>query len=229
MEDKQTRTVDVGFTKISDDVIVPTWRAKGGEGAPLKITAIVWWVLGAFWLLCISAFVKTQTLTLLSGCGITGFALFLGLMFQLGMKFPEKWIEFNHKDGFVSVWTSRKKRRLIGRWPIDQVGIKMNCRWISSGPKGQTSEHRYRIELFDKNPVMKNTPFWKFDNHPQRKGVPFFVLFDLFGDPHSFTEESDFALASAITHQVEKFIRDFMAGRLIPESSTSTYTFTVPE
>jgi hypothetical protein len=145
------------------------------------------------------------------------------------MKIPQKWIEFNRKDGFISVWTSRKKRKLIGRWHIDQVDVTMNRRWISSGPRGQTSVNRYLIELFDRNPLMKNTPFLKFDNHPQTRGVPFFVLFDLFGDPHSDPEDSDFAIATAMSLQVEKFIRDFLSGKPVSDSSTSTYTFSVPD
>jgi len=222
-EENKTRTVSVGFTKISDDVIVPAWRMKKGEGFSFRETKFIWWILGAIWLLLIFIYG-------FDGIFISAFILgVLGLSFYLIMRYPEKWIEFNRKDGFVAVWASRKKRRLIGRWHIDQVAIRMNRRWISSGPKGQTSEHRYLIELFDNDPAMKNTPFWKFDNHPQKKGVPFFVLFDLFGDPHSFTEESDYALAWAITHQIEKFVRDFMAGKPIPESSTSTYTFSAPE
>ena len=89
--------------------------------------------------------------------------------------------------------------------------------------------NEYLIELFDNDPEMKNTSFWKFDNHPQKKGVPFFVLFDLFKDPHANDELEDRALAWAFTHQIEKFIRDFMTGKPIPESSSSTYTFSTPE
>jgi hypothetical protein len=226
MAEKQTRTVDVGFTKIGDDVIVPSWRAQSKEGESFRDNKIVWWVLGGFWLLGAYVFVK-DGLEIDGIAFTTIFILFLGAMWYFLGKIPQKWIEFNRKGGFVYVWTSRKKRRLIGRWHVDQVEIKMNRRWVASSPR--SGENRYLIELFDKNPAMKNTPFWKFDNHPQRKGVPFFVLFDLFKDEHSNDEPEDRALAWAFTHQVDKFIRDFMAGRPIPESSSSTYTFTVPE
>jgi hypothetical protein len=225
---RSAETMDVSFTKISDDVLAPTWRAQSKENESFRDNSLFWWGLGGFWLLCVYVIIKNGIE--LAGIGIvTSFVLFLGILLYFLGKIPQKWIELNRKNGFISIWTSRKKRKLIGRWHIEQVDIKMNCRWISSGPKGQTSEHRYLIELFDKNPAMKNTSFWKFDNHPQRTGVPFFVLFDLFGDPHSFTEESDFALASAITHRIEKFLRDFMAGRPVPLSSTSTYTFSMPD
>jgi hypothetical protein len=203
--------------------------SAGGDGASFKISSVIWWGLGAFWLLCMFAGSKTCTLSLSSGSVITCFIVLLGVMFQLGMEIPQKWIEFNRKDGFISVWTSRKKRKRIGRWHIDQVDITMNRRWISSGPRGQTSENRYLIELFDRNPLMKNTPFLKFDNHPQTRGVPFFVLFDLFGDPHSDPEDSDFAIATAMSLQVEKFVRDFLSGKPVSDFSTSTYTFSVPD
>jgi hypothetical protein len=223
---RSAETMDVSFTKIGDDVVVPSWRTQGGNGFSFRDSSIIWWGLGIFWL----------SLVLLTGIDgwidlvlTTMLVLVAGVLFYFLSKIPEKWIELNRKDGFISVWTSRKKRKRIGRWHIDQVDITMNRRWISSGPRGQTSENRYLIELFDTNPLMKNTPFLKFDNHPQTRGVPFFVLFDLFGDPHSDPEDSDFAIATAMSLQVEKFIRDFLSGKPVSDSSTSTYTFSVPD
>jgi hypothetical protein len=145
------------------------------------------------------------------------------------MRHPEKWIEFNRKDGFVSVWTSRKKRRLIGKWHIDKVAIKMNKRCVS-GSEYHSSYH-YLIELFHNDPVMKNTSFWKFDNHPQKNDASFFVLFDMFeasrtNDKLNYERR---VISSEIAQKVDRFIRDFMAGKALPESSTSTYTFSVPE
>jgi hypothetical protein len=220
--------MDVSFTKIRNDVVVPTWRTQGGDGESFRENTWVWWGLGGLWLL--GAYVFFKDGVELFGIGFTTvFVLFLWALFYFLGKIPAKWIEFNRKDGFISVWTSRKKRKRIGRWHIDQVDITMNRRWISSGPRGQTSENRYLIELFDTNPLMKNTPFLKFDNHPQTRGVPFFVLFDLFGDPHSDPEDSDFAIATAMSLQVEKFVRDFLSGKPVSDFSTSTYTFSVPD
>ncbi len=226
-EEKMTRTVDIGFTKISDDVIVPSWRAgKGWDGESFRDNTIVWWILGGFWLLGVYVFIK-DGIEIYGILFTTVFIFFLGAMWYLLGKIPTKWIEFNRKDGYVYVWTSRKKRKLIGRWHIDKVAIKMTRRWVASSPR--YGENRYLIELFDNDPTTKNTPFWKFDNHPKKKGVPFFVLFNLFNDPHANDEPEDRALAWAITHQVEKFIRNFMAGKPIPESSSGTYTFSIPE
>jgi hypothetical protein len=78
---------------------------------------------------------------------------------------------------------------------------------------------------------MKNTPFWKFDNHPQKNDTPFFVLFDMFeasrtNDKLNYERR---VISSEIAQKVDRFIRDFMAGRPIPESSSSTYTFSAPE
>jgi hypothetical protein len=220
--------MDVSFTKIGNDVVVPTWRTQGGNGESFKNVSFIWWGMMPLWFLGVYVFVK-DGIQLLGIAFVTIFVVLLGISFHLVMKIPQKWIEFNRKDGFISVWTSRKKRKRIGRWHIDQVDITMNRRWISSGPRGQTSENRYLIELFDTNPLMKNTPFLKFDNHPQTRGVPFFVLFDLFGDPHSDPEDSDFAIATAMSLQVEKFIRDFLSGKPVSDSSTSIYTFSVPD
>jgi hypothetical protein len=217
--------MDVSFTKISDDVVVPTWRTQGGDGFSFRDSSIIWWGLGGTWLFLA---ILTPSHLKLIGMAISALALcFAGLLFYFIMRHPEKWIEFNRKDGFISVWTSRKKRKRIGRWHIDQVAITMNRRWVASST--HCGENRYLIELFDTNPLMKNTPFLKFDNHPQTRGVPFFVLFVLFGDPHSDPEDSDFAIATAMSLQVEKFIRDFLSGKPVSDSSTSTYTFSVPD
>jgi hypothetical protein len=225
---RNAANMDVSFTKIGNDVLVPTWRAQTNETESFRDNSLFWWGLGGFWLLCVYVIIKNGIE--LAGIGIiTSFVLFLGIILYFLGKIPQKWIELNRKNGFISIWTSRKKRKLIGRWHIDQVDITMNRRWISSGPRGQTSENRYLIELFDTNPLMKNTPFLKFDNHPQTRGVPFFVLFDLFGDPHSDPEDSDFAIATAMSLQVEKFVRDFLSGKPVSDFSTSTYTFSVPD
>jgi hypothetical protein len=217
-------TMDVSFTKISDDVVVPTWRTQGGDGESFKSLKIAWWILGFLWFVGILYMHEDG----LWGIGFTTvFVLFLGALFYFLGRIPEKWIELNRKDGFISVWTSRKKRKRIGRWHIDQVAITMNRRWVASST--HCGENRYLIELFDTNPLMKNTPFLKFDNHPQTRGVPFFVLFDLFGDPHSDPEDSDFVIATSMSLQVEKFVRDFLSGKPFSDSSTSTYTFSVPD
>ncbi|MCX7727684.1 MAG: hypothetical protein N2053_12660 [Chitinispirillaceae bacterium] len=225
---KYTRTVEVGFTKINDDVIVPTWRVLTKEEESFWDNKIAWGVLGIIWLFGVVPIIKNNITPIFLSIGVLTIITFLfGLMWYLLGKIPQKWIEFNRRDGYVYVWTSRKKRKLIGKWHIDIVEIKMNYRWVSSSPR--YGEYHYLIELFDNDPNMKETPFWKFDNHPKKKGVPFFVLFDLFTDPHSNDEPEDRALAWAITHQVEKFIRDFMSGKPIPLSSSNSYTFSISE
>jgi hypothetical protein len=218
---KNKRTIEVSFTKISEDVIVPTWRNNGGDGFSFKDTRFIWTILGVIWILFFFIFGR-------DGLPVTALILIaIGLSYYFIMRHPEKWIELNRKDSFISVWTSRRKRKLIGRWHIDLVAIKMNRRWVASSPR--CGENRYLIELFDSNPQMTNTPFWKFDNNPKKRGVPFFVLFDLFGDPHPFAEESDYALAFALSNKIETFVRDFLSGKTIAPSSTSTFIFSVPE
>ena len=54
---KTKRDVTISFTRISDDVIIPTWldgMRKGDEYErkhPIKAHSVIWWGLAGSWLL----------------------------------------------------------------------------------------------------------------------------------------------------------------------------------
>jgi hypothetical protein len=210
------RDVSISFTKISDDVIVPTWlidRRNSREQDrlhPIKRNKIIWWGFVVLWLF-LAIINRFDPIGLLIS---TGLVIPLAIGWYLLDLVPTYWLEFNSADGFVSHWKSPKKDKLLGHERLDNLIVKATRRYHSSGPKGQTSEYRYYIELHYK---------------VTGKEKMFCKVFELFGDGEFLGAGfvADHLLAVSLNDRVETFLRAFVAGEPIPQAVKSTYTFTL--
>jgi hypothetical protein len=212
---KQNRDVSVSFTKINEDILVPTRLINSKKSLeedrrhPLKRNSIIWYGLAIFWFVSI---LIMPPWTKLFGIAIaTGLVLLLAIGWYLSTLIPTFWMEFNRTDGYVTCWSSPKKKKQTRREHIDNLVFKVARRMYASPRDG---ENRFYIDLTDKN-----------------SGKIFCTLFTLFSDDKVLADPSwdDFAIAGALNHRVENFIRTFMKGQPLPVSSTSTYSFSPGE
>lgn len=57
--------------------------------------------------------------------------VFIGLFFHIDI--PPKWIECNRKEGTITIWSSPKKHKLLGKRHIDDIEFKMARRFVMVG------------------------------------------------------------------------------------------------
>jgi hypothetical protein len=203
----------IGFTRVSEDVLVPSWMLEFSEAFersnkhPFKSNTPIWYGLAIFWLLL--------TILDFSLNGIlvnTGIIMVLATGWYLVAMVPSKWLEINRKDGFITCWTSKKKKKLIAQAHIDQLAFKSVRRKISTNGRLGRIEYRYLICL---------------EYNDNRKKKLFADLFDLFEDGKRSDEipAEGFSVAWSLTQSIEQFVRKFMQGEPVPVLTKSSYKF----
>ncbi|HEX2958033.1 MAG TPA: hypothetical protein VHO70_14460 [Chitinispirillaceae bacterium] len=138
--------------------------------------------------------------------------IILGFGWYLSTLIPPQWLEINRKDGFITRWSSKKKKKLVAQAHIDQLAFKFVRRKVSTNGKLGRIEYRYLICL---------------EYNDNRKKKLFFDLFDLFEDGKRWDEipTEGFSVAWSLTQSIEQFVRKFMQGEPVPVITKSSYKF----
>jgi hypothetical protein len=214
---KSLRDMSVSFTKINEDVIVPTWRAELNEKIKFWDYKAVWGVLFLLWLVG----VISGKFGIYEVFFSTTFVLLLGLGYYFSQKIPTKWIELNRKDGFVYVWSSRKKRKLVGKRHSDDIDIRYSKKW-GSGYKNMPAGADYCIDLYGRSGKKK----YAIEIDGKRE-VPFCTLFHLLTTQTFNHKNYDAATEGRIVKDnVEVFVRDFFAGKPVQFSKDNKVVIT---
>lgn len=204
----------IGFTRVSEDVLVPSWMVEFNESFeldkkhPFKSQSFIWYgfILLFLFLWGLNRFDFTGLLISLSLVIILGFGWYLSTLI------PPQWLEINRKDGFITRWSSKKKKKLVAQAHIDQLAFKFVRRKVSTNGKLGRIEYRYLICL---------------EYNDNRKKKLFFDLFDLFEDGKRWDEipTEGFSVAWSLTQSIEQFVRKFMQGEPVPVITKSSYKF----
>lgn len=206
----------IGFTRVNEDVIVPSWMIEFNETYelnrkhPFKSHSILIWFLMGFWLFTtlLSPAAFRFEMSIISAAIL----LSIGFLWYLSDLIPPQWLEINRKDGLITCWSSKKKKKLIVQAHIDQLAFKSVRRKASTNGKLGRIEYRYLICL-------------EYDDN--RKKKLFFDLFDLFEDGKRSDEipAEGFSVAWSLTQSIEQFVRKFMQGEPVPVMTKSSYKF----
>lgn len=214
---KQDREISVSFTKTNENTLVPTWLIDSKISRehfirhPISAYKGVWLGLGVIW--CLLFFASPEEYRSIGAIVISLMVLVIGILWYLVDFIETYWLEFNRTDGYVYCWKSPKKKQLLRREHIENLLFQAERRFHSSGPKGQTSEYRFYIDLLYRNTTDKKKYFC--------------TVFELFGDGKVLANPDweDFFISGALAHRINGFIRDFMKGKSLPLSASSMYTF----
>jgi hypothetical protein len=206
----------VSFTRISDDILVPTQYYGAKDDIPLNMPKWFWWGLGGFWLF-IAIGMKFDMVAL--GIG-TLFMLILLFLFVMLMKLPFGWIELNRKEGTVTVWTSAKKRRRVAKGKFSYYRIDWTCRRVVTSR--YSAEYRYSLGLYPAKGEKKYKKAFLDGKHE----VQFCFLYDM--ETHNSKVPPDNSLeekAEQVTRKAEVFLNDFFSGKQLPNRKDNTYSF----
>ena len=207
---KDQRKATISFTKINDDVIVPTRLIESQKSRehfvrhPVKSQPYVWWCLAGLWSLLI--FVNH-----FDSFGLvfaTSAVFIIGIGWHLLDYMQTYWLEFNRTDGYVCCWASPKKKKLFRREHIDNLFFQADRSWHTTSARLGRGEYRFYINLYYRKAVEKKKAFC--------------TVFELFSDDKTFADPDweDYFLSGALAHSVDAFIRDFMKGKPLPISAT---------
>jgi hypothetical protein len=111
----------IGFTRVSEDVLVPSWMVEFAEAFersskhPIKSNSPVWYGLALFWL-----FLTILDFSLNGILVNTGIIMVLATGWYLVAMVPPQWLEINRKDGLITCWSSKKKKKRIAQAHIDR-------------------------------------------------------------------------------------------------------------
>jgi hypothetical protein len=206
----------IGFTRVSEDVLVPSWMVEFTKSYelyrknPFKRNRILIWFLLVMWLLLTIA--SPAKFRFEAGIFAAGMLSLIGIIWHLSMLIPPQWLEIDRKDGLITCWSSKKKKKVIAQAHIDQLAFKSVRRKVSTNGKLGRIEYRYLICL---------------EYNDNRKKNLFFDLFDLFEDGKRWDEitAEGFSVAWSLTQSIEQFVRKFMQGEPVPVATKSSYKF----
>jgi hypothetical protein len=206
----------IGFTRVSEDVLVPSWMVDFTKSYefdrkhPIKSHSILIWFLAGFWLL--STLLSPAAFRFEMSIIIAAILMTIGFLWYLSDLIPPQWLEFNRKDGLITCWSSKKKKKVIVQAHIDQLAFKSVRRKVSTNSSLGRIEYRYLICL---------------EYNDNRKKKLFFDLFDLFEDGKRWDEipAEGFSVAWSLTQSIEQFVRKFMQGEPVPVATKSSYKF----
>jgi hypothetical protein len=206
----------IGFTRVNDDVLVPSWMVEFNESFersrkhPIKSQRILLWFLLGMWLLLTIA--SPSKFRFEASIFAAGFLTLIGIIWYLFDLIPPVWLEMNRKNGLITCWSSKKKKKLIAQAHVDNLAFKSVRRKVSTNSRLGRIEYRYIISL---------------EYNDNRKKKLFFDLFDLFEDGKRWDKISaeGFTVAWSLTQSIEQFVRQFMQGEPVPIVTKKTYRF----
>jgi len=207
----------VSFTKIGDDILVPTQLYEAKDPLPLSAYKWFWWGLGGLWLFGAFSGAKFgwQGIALISGI-----VLIIAASFAFVMRLPFGWIELNRKDGTVTVWTSSKKRRRVATGKFADHRIDWTCYYMQTSK--YSAEYRYSLGLY---PLKGKKKYHKTLVDGVRE-VQFCFLCEMATrDTKRLPERGIDKQAEAVTRKAEAFLNDFFAGKPLAQKKNNTYCF----
>jgi hypothetical protein len=151
---------------------------------------------------------------------ITAVVVVLAVSFVFVMKLPFGWVELNRKDGSVTVWSSAKKFRRIAIGKFADFRIDWTCRRVVTSR--YSAEYRYSLGLY---PLKGEQKFKKVFLDGAHK-VQFCFLYDM--ATHDSKVPPDNSLekkAEQVARKAEVFLKDFFAGKELPNRKDNTYSF----
>ena len=206
--------MEVSFTKISEDILVPTHLYDAKDPLPLSAHKWEWWGFGGLWLFLAIG----MKFDLVATAVVTGFMLFLASVFIIIMKLPFGWIELNRKDGTVTVWTSPKKRRRIAKGNFSDFRIDWTCRRVVTSR--YSAQYRYSLGLYTKGEKKYKKVFLDGTHE-----VQFCFIYDMAThDTKVLAEKGIEEKAERLSRKAEEFLNDFFAGKPLPIKKT-TFSF----
>ena len=207
--------MEVSFTKISDDILVPTHLYDAKDPMPLSAHKWEWWGLGVLWVILIIPGLKFGIYPILI---VTGFIAFIALLSIAVMKLPLGWIELNRKDGTVTVWTSPKKSRRIARGNFSDFRIDWTCRRVVASR--YSAQYRYSLGLYTKGEKKYKKVFLDGTHE-----VQFCFIYDMAKhDTKGLAEKGIEENAERLTRKAESFLNDFFTGKPLPVTK-NTFSF----
>ena len=209
--------MEVSFTKISDDILVPTHLYEAKDPLPLSAHKWEWYLYGGLWLFGVIFFAKYG----FKGIAfVTGFVLFFVLLAVIVMKLPFGWIELNRKDGTITVWTSPKKRRRIAKGNFSDFRIDWTRRRVVTSR--YSAEIRYSLGFY----FLKGKKKYSKIFLDGVREIPFCLLYDMATyDTRKAPDNTDKAARAEVTaRKAELFLKDFYNGKPLPVTK-NTFSF----
>jgi hypothetical protein len=211
------RIMEVSFTKISEDILVPTHLYDAKDPLPLSAHKWEWWIWGGLWLIGVYYGIKFG----LQGVALcTGIILFFVLLSIFIMKLPFGWIELNRKNGTVTVWTSPKKRLRIAHCKFTDFRIDWTRRRVVTSR--YSAEIRYSLGLYFLTGKKKYSKIF-LDGVRE---IPFCLLYDMTTyNTRKAPDNTDKAAHAEVTaRKAELFLKDFYNGKPLPVTK-NTFSF----
>jgi hypothetical protein len=214
--------MQVSFTKISDDVLVPTNLLELKDGIPLKYDTAVWYGLGGLWIFAMIVSLKhgLEIITFQAIGASTGIVGLLAMILFVTLKIPFGWIELNKRTGNVTVWTSAKKRRRVAQGKFSDFRIDWTCRRVVTSR--YSAEYRYSLGLY---PLKGGKKFKKAFLDGKHE-VQFCFLYDM--ETHNSKVPPDNSLeerAEQVARKTEVFLNDFFSSKPLPNRKDNTFSF----
>ena len=212
--------MEVSFTKISDDILVPTHLYDAKDSMPLSAHKWEWWGFGGLWLFLVMVASKNglHIITFQAIAIVSGILFAFAILFIIVMKLPFGWIELNRKDGTVTVWTSPKKRRRIAKGNFSDFRIDWTCRRVVTSK--YSAQYRYSLGLYTKG-EKKYKKVLLDGTHE----VQFCFIYDMAShDTKVLAEKGIEENAERLTRKAESFLNDFFTGKPLPVKK-NTFSF----
>jgi hypothetical protein len=211
--------VEVSFTKISDDVLVPSHQFELKDGMSLRMFKWFWWGLGIAWIIFLLFFLQDGIKGIVF---VTLFFSVIGISFSIVMKLPYGWIELNRKEGTVTVWTSAKKRKRVAKGNFTDFRVDWANRYVQTSR--YSAERRYSLGLY---PLHEKKKYSKTLVDGKQE-VPFCFLYDMAkNDTKRIPPASDAEFVEKLTLKTAAFLNDFFAGKPLPEIKNNVYQITI--
>ena len=209
----------VSFTKIRDDVLVPTQLYEAKDGFELKKYPLIFYCFAGLWLFLAILYAKDGLVGL---AVVTGAVVLLAAPLILILKLPYGWIELNREDGTVTVWTSVKKRRRVAKCLFTDMRIDWAKRYMQTSR--YSAEYRYSLGLYQNKGKKK---YYKtlIDG---KQEAQFCFIYDMETCntkrlPLGSLEHQ----AEIVTRKAETFLNDFFAGKQLPARKDNTYVLSI--